>query len=200
MEMSSRSRNLSENKTATVYTLANLTPTKNGVTRARKESHPEPARTTDKQVTALKQQVQVLELRMAASERVRRHLETSIRDMTVDLENSDGSKQFLQQYRTRLAKENARLAELLEEEAQARRTAEAAQMDGVQAMWNKVQQTMADERESYSRLEESRKALVSPYSRLYARSSSRVSQAYPTAYCPSRAGGLPQPSWRTQPI
>jgi myosin protein heavy chain len=31
-------------------------------------------------------------------------------------------------------------------------------MDGVQAMWNKVQQTMADERESYSRLEESRKA------------------------------------------
>ena len=98
---------------------------------------------------------------MAASECVRQHLESLIRDMTADLENSDGSKHILQQYRTRLAKENARLAELLEEEAQARRTAEAAQMDGVQAMWNKVQQTMADERESYSRLEESRKPLVS---------------------------------------
>jgi myosin protein heavy chain len=46
--------------------------------------------------------------------------------MTVDLENSDGSKHFLQQYRSRLAKENARLAE----EAEACRTAEAAQMDG----------------------------------------------------------------------
>ena len=86
---------------------------------------------------------------MAASERVRRHLESSIRDMTADLENSDGSKHFLQQYRTRLAKENARLAELLKEETQARRTAETAQMDDVEAMWNKVQQTMADEQKSY---------------------------------------------------
>ena len=47
MEMSSRSRNLSDNKTATVYTLVNLTPTKNGMTRTRKESQPGPARTPD---------------------------------------------------------------------------------------------------------------------------------------------------------
>jgi hypothetical protein len=60
-----------------------------------------------------------------------RHLESSIWDMTADLENSDGSKHFLQRYRTRLAKENACLAELLEEEAQARHTAQAAKMDGV---------------------------------------------------------------------
>ena len=85
MEMSSRSRNLPGNKTATLYTVSNLTPTKNGVTRTRKESQPEPTRTSDKEVTVLKQHVQVLELRMAASERVRRHLETSLRDMTVDL-------------------------------------------------------------------------------------------------------------------
>lgn len=190
MEMSSRSRELSGNKTATVYTLANVTPTKNGAPRTRRESQPEPARAFDKQVTALKQQVQVLELRMAASERVRRHLETSIRDMTADLENSDGSKQFLQQYRARLAKENARLAELLEEEAQARRTAEAAHMDGVQAMWNKVQQTIADERESYSRLEESKKALVRLLYLLIVRWFLYVCEAYPTAHRPSRAGGL----------
>jgi myosin protein heavy chain len=200
MEMSSRSRNLPGNKTATLYTLENLTPTKNGATRTRKESQPDQARAADKQVNALKQQVQVLELRMAASERVRRHLETSIRDMTADLENSDGSKQFLQQYRIRLAKENARLAELLEEEAQARRTAEAAQMDGVQAMWNKVQQTMADERESYSRLEESRKALVSLSKGPFTGSFSHVPEAYSTTYCPSRAGRLPKPNWRAQPV
>ena len=76
MEMSSRSRNLSDNKTATVHTLANLTPTKNGMTRTRKESQPEPARTSDKQISALKQHVQIMELRMVASERVRRHLES----------------------------------------------------------------------------------------------------------------------------
>jgi len=69
--------------------------------------------------------------------------------MTADLNNSDGSKQ-LQQYQTCLAKKNACLAELLKEQAQACRTAQAAQMDGVQAMWNKVQQTMVDEQESYS--------------------------------------------------
>jgi myosin protein heavy chain len=166
MEMSSRSRNLPGNKTTKLYTVSNLTPTKNGVTRTRQESQPEPTRTSDKEVTVLKQHVQVLEPRMAASERVRRHLETSLRDMTVDFGNGDGSKHFLQQCRYRLAKENARLAELLEEEAEARRTAEAAQMDGVQAMWNKVQQTMANERESYSRLEESRKALVSLHNSL----------------------------------
>jgi len=81
--------------------------------------------------------------------------------MTADLENSDGSKQFLQQYRARLSRENARLAELLEDEANARRTAEAAQIDGVREMWDKFQNTMSEERGSYSRLEESRRALVS---------------------------------------
>ena len=50
-------------------------------------------------------------------------------------------------------KENAWLVELLEEETEARHAAEAAQMDGVQAMWNKVQQTMANEWESYSHSE-----------------------------------------------
>ena len=88
---------------------------------------------------------------MAASECVCQHPESLIRDMTADLENSDGSKHFLRQYQMCIAKEskNARLAELLKEEAQARCTAEAAQMDDVEAMWNKVQQTMADEWESY---------------------------------------------------
>lgn len=160
MEMSSRSRNLPGNKTATVYTLSNVTPTKNGAPRSRKSSQPEPPRTSDGQVAALQQHVQILELRMTASERVRKHLETSLREMTAELENSDGSKQFLQQYRARLTKENGRLAELLDEESQARRAAEAAHIDGVQAMWDKVQKTIADERQSYTRLEESKKALV----------------------------------------
>lgn len=77
-----------------------------------------------------------------------------------DLENSDGSKQSLQKHRTKLAAENARLGKLLEEEAEARRVAQAAQVDNIQSMWKKFQDTMNVERESYSRLEESRKALV----------------------------------------
>lgn len=163
-EMSSRSRNLRSSNAQELHSLATVTPSKrsteNKTVSSRSGKEGDSSRGPDRQVAALKQQVQVLEVQMAASERVRHHLETSIREMTSDLENSDGSKQFLQQYRARLAKENAKLAELLEEEAEARRTAEAAQVDGVQAMWLKFQKTMAEERESYTRLEESRKALM----------------------------------------
>ena len=129
--------------------------------RTRKDSsHSESPRKNDGQVNALKQQVQVLELKMAASDRVRQHLEVSLRELTAELDSSDGSVQSLQQYRGRLAKENGRLAELLEDEAEARRHAEAAQLTGIQEVWNKFQNTIAAERESYTRLEESRKALV----------------------------------------
>ncbi|KAL0070997.1 class II myosin [Marasmius tenuissimus] len=113
----------------------------------------------DNQVAALRQQVEALELQMAASERVRFHLESSLREMTSDLENSDGSKQFLQNYRARLAKENARLAELLDEESKARQVSESAQIDGIQAMWSKFQKTIQNERQSYEHLEEARRAL-----------------------------------------
>ncbi|KZT64665.1 nonmuscle myosin heavy chain b [Daedalea quercina L-15889] len=152
-----------------VRSLANLTPSKrslaqaNGTPRTRKDSHPDAAHVQENrqaQVNALKQQVQILEIQMAASTRVRQYLEQSLREMTAELSSSDGSKQSLEQYRARLAKENARLAELLEDEAEARRAAEAAQVNGVQAMWDKFQTTIQQERDSYSRLEESRKALV----------------------------------------
>jgi myosin heavy chain 9/10/11/14 len=146
--------------------LADVQPDKrtsiNGAVRPRNEARSAPSpRKSDVQVAALKQQVQVLELRMAASERVRHHLEASVRELTVELEEGDGSKQFFEQFRQRLANENNRLSELLEDESEARRHAEAAQLDGVQAMWTKFQNTIAAERESYTRLEESRKALVS---------------------------------------
>ena len=122
--------------------------------------HSDPSRSSDKQVTALKQQVQLLEVQMVASTRVRMHLEASVRELTVELNNSDGSKQFLEKYKARLVKENDRLAQLLQEETEARRTAEASQVDGVQAMWTKFQKAIHEERENYGRLEESRKALV----------------------------------------
>ena len=149
-------------------TLANTHPEKqtshsiNGTVRSRHET-PSTAspRKSDVQVTALKQQVQVLELRMVASQRVRQHLEASIRALTAELEGGDGSKQFFEQFKQRLANENRRLSELSEDESEARRHAEVAQLDGVQEMWAKFQDTIAAERESYSRLEESRKALVS---------------------------------------
>uniref|UniRef100_A0A8H8CJM1 Nonmuscle myosin heavy chain b n=1 Tax=Psilocybe cubensis TaxID=181762 RepID=A0A8H8CJM1_PSICU len=118
------------------------------------------ARASEKQVAALKQQLQLLEVQMAASERVRRHLESSVHDLTVELSKSDGSKQFLEHYRAHLVSENEKLTQLLKEEAEARRTAEAARIDGVQTIWAKFQQTIADERENYARLEESRKALL----------------------------------------
>jgi myosin heavy chain 9/10/11/14 len=111
-------------------------------------------------VTALRQHVQVLELKIAASERVRQHLEAAVREMSAELNNTDGSKESLRQYRARLAEENQRLTQLLAEEAEARRAAETAQVGGIQAMWTKFQNTIAEERQNFTRLEESRKALV----------------------------------------
>jgi myosin heavy chain 9/10/11/14 len=165
-EMSSRSQKFNSSNANELRTMANITPIRKHLdssSRGSKDDPPATPRAPDKQVAALKQQVQVLEIQMAASERVRRHLETSLREIMADLENSDGSKQFLHQYRSRLTKENKRLAELLEEEAEARRAAESAQIDGVQAMWTKFQSAITAERENYARLEESRKALVSSY-------------------------------------
>lgn len=155
---SSQSRSVSNNH---VRAMANLSPSKrDSSVLSSKDPVSESGRTSE-QVTALRQQVQVLEIKIAASDRVRQHLESSLQEMTADLEKSDGSKQSLQQHRTRLAKENARLKELLAEEANARRTAETAQVDGVQAMWSKFQNAIDEERKNYARLEESRQALAS---------------------------------------
>ncbi len=149
-------------------TVANVHPEKrsslstNGAIWPRNEAPSAPSpRKSDVQVAALKQQVQILELRMAASHRVRHHLEASLQSLIAELEEGDGSKQFFEQYKQHLANENIRLSELLEDESEARRHAEAAQLDGVQAMWAKFLNTINAERESYTRLEESRKALVS---------------------------------------
>ncbi|EJD07041.1 uncharacterized protein FOMMEDRAFT_131794 [Fomitiporia mediterranea MF3/22] len=126
------------------------TPTKstnkplNGIIRGMKEV-PEAPRTPDHQVDRLKQQVTVLGLQMAASERVRRQLEASLRDLTAELESLDGSRQSLQSYRARMVKENARLGELLNNEVQARRASEANHLDGLQSMWDKFQSTMSEE-------------------------------------------------------
>ncbi|KAL0958896.1 hypothetical protein HGRIS_014214 [Hohenbuehelia grisea] len=160
-EMNARSKHPRANRKLDFTSMANVPPAKPANAKsAPRESLSNTPRPPDPQVNALKQQVQVLEIQMAASERVRRHLENSVREMTAQLENTDGSRQFLENYRTRLSKENARLQELLREEAEARRAAESAQIDGVQAIWAKFQNTIAEERENYARLEESRKALV----------------------------------------
>lgn len=148
-------------------TLANLppsTPVKKGQANGYGHLPDTPTKapsTPDRQATQqLRQQVQVLELQMVASNRVRQHLEASLRELTNDLQNSDGSKQSLESHRAKLSRENARLGELLNDEAEARQASNGAQMDGVKAMWDKFQQTLTNERESYNRLEESRRALV----------------------------------------
>ena len=151
---------------AGVRSLANSSPQKrspqiNGSSRSRRDSQPEPSKTSDKQATILRQQLQVVELRMAASDRVREHLENSLNELNAELDKSDLSIHSLEQYKVKMARENKRLLELLEDEREARRVAEAAQMGGDKELWSKFQNTIDGERESYARLEESRKALVS---------------------------------------
>jgi len=141
---------------------SDLLPLSNSSTprKQHNSSRAKPDAQTNKQVTVLKQQLQLLEIQLAASERVRQHLEASVRDLTAELDNGDGSKRFLENYKARLIQENKKLSALLHEEAEARKVAEAARIDGVQAIWSKFQKTIAEERENYARLEESRKALV----------------------------------------
>jgi myosin heavy chain 9/10/11/14 len=143
----------SSSRRSGVGVATNLAPSSSSTTNA----------VSEKQVTALKQQVQLLELQVASSDRVRKHLENSLHDLTADLNTSDGSKQSLQRHREKLAQENVKLQALIADEADAHRTAKASEVDGVQAMWNKFQNTIDQERKNYARLEESRKALVSFY-------------------------------------
>ncbi|KAG8784773.1 hypothetical protein FRC15_002641 [Serendipita sp. 397] len=156
-------------KRNSVQVLANLPSSKRfsvqvdgtGSPRSRRDSQPtDRPRTPDRSTNQLRQQVQALELRIVASDRVRQHLEIALRELTSDLETSDGTRQSLQAHRSKVARENARLAELLGQEAEARRAAEAAHADGINAMWKKFQATIDNERESYIKLEESRKALL----------------------------------------
>jgi myosin protein heavy chain len=161
MENELKSRSRPSTSDGTPY--HNESPTKRlpsaSSTRARKISEADGAQ-SDRQSVALRQQLQVMELQIATSDRVRQHLEMCLRDMTSDLENSDGSKAYLERTRNRLSKENARLGELLEEEASTRRNSGGLQSKDIQAMWNQFKSTLAHEQESYTRLEESRKALV----------------------------------------
>lgn len=120
-----------------------------------------------KQVEALKQHVQVLELQMVASERVRRHLETSLRQLMDDLESGDEARRSITHLRARLTEENSRLAQLLETETEARKAAEAAQLDNIQSMWKKFKDAMDTERQNTLRLEELRKVMVSLILNLY---------------------------------
>lgn len=115
----------------------------------------------DKQISALKHHVQLLEVQMAVSTRIREHLETTLHALASELEKGDGSRSSMERYKATLIRENDRLTDLLREESVARNAAEVAQVTGIQAMWDMFQKTIVDEREKHVRLEESRKALVS---------------------------------------
>ncbi|KAF9519353.1 hypothetical protein BS47DRAFT_1337113 [Hydnum rufescens UP504] len=147
-----------------IRTLANVSPSKrtsmNGVARPRLSSLGENSHLVEAELSGLRQQIQTLEIQIVASDRVRQHLQAVLRDITADLDHTDGTKQSLQTHRAKLAQENARLKELLDEEADTRRANESAQLDGVKALWTKFQHTISQEQASYAKLEDSRKALL----------------------------------------
>jgi myosin heavy chain 9/10/11/14 len=147
-----------------IRTLANVSPSKrssmNGVARPRLSSLGENSHLVEAELGGLRQQIQTLEIQIVASDRVRQHLQAVLRNITADLDHTDGTKQSLQAYRAKLVQENARLKELLDEEADTRRVNESAQLDGVKALWTKFQHTISQEQASYAKLEDSRKALV----------------------------------------
>lgn len=134
--------------------------TPNGVTRSRNNSLPDAPRASDGEVTGLRQQVQNMEIQMVASDRIRQHLQSSLKDLSAEVEQMDGSAQSVHAHRARIARDNERLRELLNEEAEARRISESKSLDNVKTLWNKFQNTITEERANYAKLEDSRKALV----------------------------------------
>jgi len=132
----------------------------NGLTRSRNNSLPDTPR-NEPELTNLRQQVQSLEIQMVASERIRQHLQSSLRDLSMGVEKMDGSAESVHKHRDRIARDNARLRELLDEEADARRISETKPLDSANALWSKYQTAITEERANYAKLEESRKALVS---------------------------------------
>jgi myosin heavy chain 9/10/11/14 len=157
----SSKRRMSQKESVPEPQMNPVTPKKRRSSSHLQEGQPRTPRPHDKkQVNVLKQHVQNLEVRIAASDRVRKHLEESLLAMTAELEKSDSSNLSLVQYRARLEKEKAHLAKLLGQEKEANRSAEAAQVGDIQAMWAEFQSAIDEERENYIRLEEARKALV----------------------------------------
>lgn len=102
-----------------------------------------------------------MEIRMVSSERIRQHLQSALKDLSAEVERMDGSAESVHKHRDRIARDNVRLRELLDEEADAPRTSETKSMDSVKALWVKYQTTITEERANYAKLEDSRKALVS---------------------------------------
>jgi myosin heavy chain 9/10/11/14 len=161
-ELKSRRKSRSRSRPRSSIINNDLAPVNNHTPTKKKPrvSFADMPKVSEREVSALKQQVEVLEIQMVASDRVRQHLENSLKELMAEMENLDGSKQSVDRYRQHLTLENERLSQLLMEEAEARRASEAAQFTGVQEMWAKFQDTIAMERDNYARLEESRKALV----------------------------------------
>ena len=132
----------------------------NGATRSRNNSLPDTPR-NETELTNLRQQVQNMEIQMVSSERIRQHLQSALKDLSAEVERMDGSAESVHKHRDRITRDNVRLRELLDEEADALRISETKSMDSVKALWVKYQTTITEERANYAKLEDSRKALVS---------------------------------------
>ncbi|KAF8320349.1 nonmuscle myosin heavy chain b [Clavulina sp. PMI_390] len=152
-----------------IRNLNNMSPVKrsttpngaNGIigTRSRNNSLPEP-RASDTDTNNLRQQLQAMEVQMVASDRVRQHLQSSLKELSADVEKMDGSAQSMHNYRTRAAKDAERLKALMAEELEAQRLSESKSAENVKVLWTKYQTAIADERANSAKADDSRKALL----------------------------------------
>lgn len=103
----------------------------------------EDAQRAEKRAQNLQNQLDALELQVAASQRVRAHLEAQVKEITADMEAKGGSRFSLDAAKRKLSQDNARLAELRQEEAEARRSAELALLNGEQSLRKEFQDRLS---------------------------------------------------------
>lgn len=120
----------------------------------------EDASRAEKRATGLQMQLDALEVQLSAGQRVRAHLESQVREMTSEMDAQGGSKFSLDAARRKLSADNRRLNELLEDEAEARKSAEISILNGEVSLRREFQERLAS-LSGAARDEEMRKTMLS---------------------------------------
>lgn len=131
----------------------------NSVDRARTSQLEDQLRRHERSNNSLQADLHVAQMQQSASDVVRRHLESQMRDMAAMVESSGQPGFSLDDARRRLAEENKRLQELLAQEAEARQRAEQARLKGTQAL-RELQSSITNSLDDrFSRIESNQSAL-----------------------------------------
>ncbi|KAN0065099.1 class II myosin [Thecaphora frezii] len=103
----------------------------------------EDAERAAKRAQNLQNQLDAVEVQLAAGQRVRAHLEAQVRDLAAELEAQNGASFSVDAARRKMAADRQRLNELLQEENEARQTAEMALLNAESSLRKDFREQLA---------------------------------------------------------